>query len=49
MITFYHSLMHWWAHRHCKHPRTGEVFRDYQDRFIELKCLDCGKSIFEDL
>lgn len=33
----------------CKHLNKKEVWREYPDAYIELECLDCGETIYEDM
>ena len=34
------------SRRACKHEKTKEVFRCYQDRYYKDECLNCGKIIY---
>jgi len=36
-------------HLFCKHKNKVEIYRDYQDRFSNFSCPDCGKIIWGDL
>lgn len=35
----------------CKHPVAGriELFRSYQERYVQEECKTCGKHIYTDL
>lgn len=33
----------------CKHKKTTEIFRSYQDRYVSELCNDCGKVLYMDL
>jgi len=33
----------------CKHEDTREVYRHYQEGYIESICNECGETVFDDL
>lgn len=33
----------------CKHTDRQEIYRSYQDRFVQNVCKECGKIIYEDI
>lgn len=33
----------------CRHKKSIEIFRCYQDRYVINKCSKCNKEIYKDL
>lgn len=33
----------------CQHKERLMVWEDYQDRYVETVCVQCGKHIYEDI
>jgi len=44
-----HKIEYWIRKYTCKHNNKTEIFRSYQDRYVEEKCNICGENIFSDI
>lgn len=39
----------WYKRKKCRHKSRKEIFRCYQDRYVEEKCEKCNILIYSDL